>query len=114
MQFLGFEFESEGGGVNQRLNCEVTVCHVDVCDSACMQGCFADNKCSIHPSKIEETISLEPPKTESFTHAVNMFQNTSINMELLAFISIIYKLHKINQRFHFSSIVIEKESLSMF
>ena len=81
MQFLGFEFESEGGGVNQRLNCEVTVCHVDVCDSACMQGCFADNKCSIHPSKIEETISLEPPKTESFTHAVNMFQNTSRNKQ---------------------------------
>ena len=81
MQFLGFEFESSVGGVNlnQRLNCEVTVCHVDVCDSACMQGCFADNKGSIHPSKTGETISIELPKTESFTHAVNMFQNTSRN-----------------------------------
>ena len=80
-QFLGFEFESSVGGVNlnQRLNCEVTVCHVDVCDSACMQGCFADNKCSILPSNTEETISVELPKTESFTHAVNMFQNTSRN-----------------------------------
>ena len=64
--------------LNQRLKCEVTVCHVDVCDSACKQGCFADDSCSTRPSKTEKIIAAETlSKTESFTHAENMFQNTS-------------------------------------
>ena len=43
MAYRGFAFGSVAGSSGeQQLKCLVNVCHVDVCNSACTIGCFAD------------------------------------------------------------------------
>ena len=79
--FSGFEFESAGGvsNLNQRLKCQVTVCHIDVCDSACKQGCFADNSCTVLPSIEAESTNQNFQPIRSFVHAQDIFQNSPRN-----------------------------------
>lgn len=79
MAYRGFAFGSVAGSSGeQQLKCLVNVCHVDVCNSACTLGCFAnpDNECD-EGSGSAEYSSDEYSSTSAFQSSTTTSTTTT-------------------------------------